>query len=1085
MASVSYLCGPPGCGKTRAVRARHLAALREGVSDRVILLVPDAATAASAREDLARETGGLYDARIMTFDDLARALLRSNRDPLAPLEPCQRLLLARRLAEEAEVALPLDLLRRPGFVPALCSFVDELKRAAVDPAAFTAAVRQSFRGDERAQSLARFYVRYQDELTRRNLYDEPGLFWQATHLLSQGQDHPFGAARLVLVDGFTDFTTTQLQVLQHLASGREVVVTLTLAPEDERREAFAAAWRLLERLQQHLPPGDVQWLAHCDERPAPLQHVRDWLFMLRPPVLEDAGGALGMVAAPGILAEAREILREVKALLLDGVSPDDICLIFRALPPYRRALHDVARETGVPLAVRDAETLAARPSVQVVLDLLQIVRGDYAQPDVVKFLKSNFVDLSALSEDASPLSPEEFEIVACEARVIGGRQQWTDQLRLYGDRLQQELRLAREGEGLEEDVEARSPQYIEGDRRRLERAAALFSALATRLDQLDRRQTRGEHVRRLLAAIEDFAVPGRLVRASDDCPADPTETSANLAAFRALLQVLHQVADADQLLGAPEAVPFADFCQELAALCADTAYDLPPAREGRVLALDAYRARQLRKPYVFIGGLVEGQWPAVSHEPAFFDDRERRRLGQAGVPLDLSSDRQHDETYLFLLACAVADTRLTLSVPTMDPGGEPLPRSHYVDEVARLFAPGALPVRERTLSQIIPPPQEIVCLRELLEYVTDQQAPDLLEAVLPQLGDAERELAAHARAMAAVEQQRYDFATPFESHDGVLHGAALRAELVRRFGPDHKWSASALGLYGGCPFRFFLERVLRLQPLEMPQEEVEVSDLGTLAHRILRRFFAAHKAQHADKPLSAQDLGQAQEAMRRQVAETFAEWERQGLVTHRKLWELARQRLAEDLLALVAYEQEELAKTGLVPRAFEADYDLGVTPEGADETLLIHGHIDRVDVQPRVPGGEPQHYAVYDYKGGGGTSPGAIEAGQDFQMPFYALGAAAAVLGGQDPPPQCLGWAYYKYRQPPKLTLRVGQDKRYLTPDEYIRSALGWAMAHVWHIRRGRFPVDPNDCAYCDFGGVCRFFPWRSEAKAGGESDAS
>jgi ATP-dependent helicase/DNAse subunit B len=503
-----------------------------------------------------------------------------------------------------------------------------------------------------------------------------------------------------------------------------------------------------------------------------------------------------------------------------------------------------------------------------------------------------------------------------------------------------------------------------------------------------------------------------------------------------------------------------------------------------VWALDAYRARQLRRPFVFIGGLVEGQWPAVRHEQAFFDDRERRRLGLAGVPLDLSSDLQHDETYLFYLACAVADRRLTLSYPTMDPGGEPLLASQYVAEVTRLFASGALPVRERPLSEIVPPPAEAVCLRELLEHVTQHDESEPLTALVPQLPEREQRLADHALAMAAVEKQRYSWER-FEAHDGVLASATIHERLADAFGPSRKWSASALGQYGACPFRFFLERVLRLQVLEMPQEEIEMSDLGRLAHIILRRFFKDHQARYPENPVAAQDPQQAQAAMRQIVTDTFAEWERQGLVTHRKLWELSRQQMHDNMAALVAHEQAELADSGLVPRAFETRYSISVAPEEGAEPLRLHGVIDRVDVAPRLAAGEAPHYAVYDYKGGAGTSPNAIAAGLDFQMPFYALGARDAVLGGADPAPQCLGWAYYLYRQPAKLTHRVGNSSRFDTPDEYIAAALGWAAAHVWNIRRGRFPVAPSDCSYCDFDSVCRFFPWRSEAKAGGDADAS
>ena len=57
------------------------------------------------------------------------------------------------------------------------------------------------------------------------------------------------------------------------------------------------------------------------------------------------------------------------------------------------------------------------------------------------------------------------------------------------------------------------------------------------------------------------------------------------------------------------------------------------------------------------------------------------------------------------------------------------------------------------------------------------------------------------------------------------------------------------------------------------------------------------------------------------------------------------------------------------------------------------GKIDRVD---RLHDGEgPTRFVVYDYKGGEGAPPKAIEEGTDLQMPFYALGAAKAVFGNE------------------------------------------------------------------------------------------
>lgn len=1071
MGQITYLCGPPGCGKSAYLRQRYSEAVRRDGGDSVIWIAPDSMTAGAVREAVVREVQGLYDPRLLTFPALGNALLNANHAAAKPLDPTQRTLLAGHVATRPDVGLPQKLASRPGYLSALCSFVDELKRAAIDPRAFTQAVARQFPNDDRAAGLARFYQAYQDLLTEKELFDEPGLFWWARALLAEGKRAPFEEAKLVIVDGFTDFTTTQLQVLRLLAEhAEETIITVPLA-QDEREELFATPSRLLERMRAGVGVGTVEWLPACQDHPKPLRHLLDNLFQLEPATLDDPGEAVQILAAPGVLAEAREVLREVKTLLLDGAAPGDIGLIFRTVAPYRQALREVARETGVPLAVGGGEALGARPSVQVVLDVLQVPLGNYRQPDVIKLLKSNFIDTAPL-QPQTPVAAEDLEWVACQARLIGGREQWIRQLDLYARRLQNEHRLAEQGFSTDaEDEEVRRLARIEDDQALVAGCRTLFDNLAARFAALEREQTRGEHVSALLALLNDLGIATRLVHA-EAC----AEMADNVAAYEALGEALAAFADADSMVDAPPPISFAQFAAEIISLCAQTQYDLPLRPEGRVVALDVYQARQVRKPYLFLCGLVEGAWPQIRGEKAFFDDRERFRLNQAGIALDLSADLQREEAYLFYLACAAAERRLYLTYPTVDPEGQPLVRSHYVDEAVEVFVKNTVKPRQRLLSEVLARPDEVVCRRELLENAVALQAQALWELYAPVTG-----WAAHVFACAAVEQQRTS-REPFEAHDGLLTDAEILARLEGRYGPLYSWSATGLGAYGSCPFDFLMSRVLRLETLEVPAEEVEALDYGNIMHRILSAFFGLWHTHHPDEPLSAQYAGGLHAQMEKLVADTFERWEREGLVTHRALWRLARQQAQRDLSALVDYEINEVAGAGLVPRAFEARYESSLPANEDGEVLLTRGKIDRVDVGPQPPAGEPQQFAVYDYKGNDGVTPQAIENGCDFQMPFYVYGARQAVLGGQDPPAECARWAYYRYKTTVKLCRTVERDgnKYYGPVEHYLVEAAKKAYQHVHNIRAGKFEVNPKLCSsYCDFNAICRHTASRAETKTG------
>ena len=67
--------------------------------------------------------------------------------------------------------------------------------------------------------------------------------------------------------------------------------------------------------------------------------------------------------------------------------------------------------------------------------------------------------------------------------------------------------------------------------------------------------------------------------------------------------------------------------------------------------------------------------------------------------------------------------------------------------------------------------------------------------------------------------------------------------MRERFGGEKVISPTALETYVACPFRFLLEDVLHLEPLEEPGEDIEASDRGLVFHRTLawlHRYLKEH-----------------------------------------------------------------------------------------------------------------------------------------------------------------------------------------------------------------------------------------------------
>src|SRR5207253_7507674 len=105
-----------------------------------------------------------------------------------------------------------------GVVDGFCTLLANCNRKGILPEHFAGQAAAP-----KGRHCARLYARYQDCLTRLQRYDLEGRQWYARDLLGRGQRRPFEAVRFVFVDGFTDFTRTQREILDALAQQAEAL----------------------------------------------------------------------------------------------------------------------------------------------------------------------------------------------------------------------------------------------------------------------------------------------------------------------------------------------------------------------------------------------------------------------------------------------------------------------------------------------------------------------------------------------------------------------------------------------------------------------------------------------------------------------------------------------------------------------------------------------------------------------------------------------------------------------------------------------------------------------------------------------
>jgi ATP-dependent helicase/nuclease subunit B len=1044
---IEVVCGSSGAGKTQAALRRYGEQVREHGEDTALLILPTTRVVRQARERLVTEglVPGLLDPRIFTFPQLAQLVLNANHECATAIGASTQALLLKetieRLASAGELPALGEVSRLPGFGRALGELIEDLKRAAVRPGQFSAALQKAGLSRPAHREVAALYAAYQQMLLDLRYFDEEGLFWLARDVLREGRRRPLERVELMVVDGFTDFTTTQLDMLEVLAAETPgTLLTLDHSPDDTREGLAPWFGDTLARVTQHLGGADEVTHLPTDSAGGPLAHLRANLFAAGAVTLADAGGRVRFLTCPGRSREVREVLARVKGLLVTGQArPGEIGIIGRDLRESAREIQRVAERIGVPVSIEAPRSPVDSPAVRAVLHAYETVVQGYRREDVLALLRSTCFTFEALT--ARALTAEDVAVAAAEALVVEGRDQWLKRLRRYADR-----------------PAHREDESGERKRRLAAQAADALAdvfALLPAQSAAPRLPDRVVELRRCIAATDVWRNVAR---------ADLAEhASANLRALEQLERALDELEHA-RPGGLPGAgVPPGAFYALLREVLDDLAEAPPPPARDRVSVLDARQARQVRFATTFVISLCEGEFPRKPREEPFFSVGELARLEKAGVLLERRRSPEAYEPLLFYGAVASAERELWLTHPSVDVDGKPLQPSHYVREVRRLFIDETIRRDEIPLSEMVGRRETVADPRELADL-----------ACFDLTADGDRESPAAYNALAALPQAREWLPRVLEAvriedtrdslraagpYVGEIEQPGISEELALRFGAEHCFTASDLTAYAVCPFDFLCRCVLMLAEPEYASVDLDPRLCGTVRHNILGRFARQRIRERPGQPLIApgeeeQALAELGEIIRAEFRALAAG----GKVAEESLWAVEEERCRRDMALWVRFEAERFG----AEQPIQAEFPFA--PQEADplrlpgrEDILLKGRIDRVDV---VPDG----FALIDYKSGAAPSKRDIENGLDLQFPIYTIGAEARIpeIAGA----ACAAWHYYRVTPAFKVS-GIRKPDAIAQVRATIEPRIG---EHVDAIRAGRFGyVNVTTCSNrCASAGVCR-----------------
>jgi RecB family exonuclease len=272
--------------------------------------------------------------------------------------------------------------------------------------------------------------------------------------------------------------------------------------------------------------------------------------------------------------------------------------------------------------------------------------------------------------------------------------------------------------------------------------------------------------------------------------------------------------------------------------------------------------------------------------------------------------------------------------------------------------------------------------------------------------------------------------------------------------PARRYSVGSLERHLDCPFKYFAERVLALEPDEEDEAVMTPLERGAFVHDVFSRFFAAWQ-RGGGATITLDRIDAALELFTDVLEPLLAALPRsEALVERTRLMGSPVQPGMAEMVFRVEAERGSRVVERLLEFELAGEFEIAASNE--TRTVALSGVADRIDL---IDDGTLR---VIDYKTG--APPRAARA---LQLPIYSL-CAEKVLDGRSGRRWTIGDALYiafKGRPVVPLVSR-GADR-----DKVLAAAKERLLNVVGAIERGEFPVQPDQpffCSYCAFSSVCR-----------------
>jgi ATP-dependent helicase/nuclease subunit B len=928
-----------------------------------------------------------------------------------------------------------------GTLDRVKNVISEYKRHGITPRILKDESK-SLEGSERlkAEGITAIFESYQNKFNELNLNDIGDIYSKLLAISETKFEKKFRdifpEVDLIVINGFDEFTSPEIDIINLTAGLKNLELFIYFDYYNFNKSIFSHLDKCYSKLI-------AKGFKEIEDRSLTVSNrfqntIKSTLFQQSKSEKENRfQNDLITIRASNRIEEIELIAKEIKELVLvKKVDPNEICIAFNLIQSYSPIIRDVFPNYGIPFNLTDRYSLSTSPVVIALINFLEILENDFYYKNIFRALSINYLKLAEIN--LSNLLKASVQL-----RIVSGYKNWIA-------KLTEALNRPGVYENNEEGIR-------ENERNIYEKALIDIQNLFNLLSPFARQLTISEFKESFLNLIYTFQIPTMLVNSGDD------EIEKNIKAFEEFYSTINEILDLFKLeYKANERFPLKFFLNHIRTGVSAARYNIKEKAGYGIQITTINEIRGLKFDYLFIAGLCDGDFPTRYVPEIFF----------SGSYLKNEQNHQTEERYHFYQSLCSWNKRLYLTFPLKEERRE-LITSNFLDEFSFLFSvteKSGLDYRDNLYNK-----------EELLKYIGEVGIGNFEE------GDIAKDLNIDLESIKdSIEVDRLRNENPFRESEytgfiakKLSERSKEQLEKIR----NKEYSISQLETYALCPYKYFAERVLNLEPLEEPSEEIEALEMGSLLHSVLYEFYielkkkkillqAANDRQYREaENLIFKIAKEKIDAANFNKSLSFFEIEKiLGINENRK-----------NSILFKFLEEERNSEEGYVPEFFELSF--GKIDKSKQEFKVgetkFRGKIDRVDVDH-----SGERIKVIDYKlGGKKPTLDDLYKGLSLQLPLYMYAAKKLIQMQIKKDYEPVGSEIYSLRyqegkfgrQPIKLSRKKTTPKEEIElNEELIKLCLEAVDKHVKAIKEGKFHLSTLEdrenkvCQYCNFRAICR-----------------